>query len=332
MTLGRRLFHLGGLAACGLSRRARAAESTARPPFRIVMLLPAGWDDACSGFRDYLGQHGIPAELIVRDAANDMARIAGFVQEINATRPDLVYVSGTVAALAALGRYDAVDPMRHITGVPALISMAVDPAASGIVRSLTEPGRNVTGVLHVAPVAAQLRSLGAYREYDNVAVVYHRDDPDAVVAVRQLRELLAADDLTVLDVAVSPEDPVDVLADALRAAKRDGADWLYLPPDPRLEAVRMPLTVAALQAGLASFASTEPFLTDGKALAGLVCRRNNVGVLAGRQAGRILLQGQSASQLPFRRPNRFVVLINMETARTLELFPPMTVLRYAEVL
>ena len=72
-------------------------------PFRIMMLLTRGWEEACDGFRDHFAARRIPVELIVRDIATDMRLVPGLVQEVRQVRPDLVYVWGTGLAVAALG-------------------------------------------------------------------------------------------------------------------------------------------------------------------------------------------------------------------------------------
>ena len=333
MTISRRTI-LSTSVALPLVSIGRTTHAAIGPPqsFRIVMLLPHGWTDAASGFRDYLAQRGIVAELIKRDAAGDLSRIAGFVKEINNSPPALVYISGGAGALEALGTYDAVDPARHITVAPSILNLVVDPAAYRVVRSLSDPGRDVTGIIHVAPARAQLRCLAAYREFRTVATIYNRNNPDADVAVTSLRGLLGADGLQLLEYAapIDQRDAVDSLTTLVATARRQGADWLYIPPDPWLEARRDILTSAGLRAELPTFATTEPFLADAAALVGLVCHRQTAGARAGRLAEQILIEGRPASTLPFTRPDKFNVVIRMETARTLAFYPPMSLLRYAD--
>ena len=330
MTIWRRNLFRAALATPFIVAGRGALAATA--PKRIVVLLARGWTDATSGFRDYLAQRGIAADMSVRDAAGDLSRIAGFVREINAAPPDLVYISGSAAALEALGPYDAVDPARHITVPPVIVNLVADPVACLIVQSLAVPGREVTGIIEVAPMQAQLRSLVAYREFRTVAVIYNHGDPDAQVAVAKLRGRLGADGLKLLEYPVTADTPsaVDAIPAMVAEARQNGAEWLYLPPDQWLEAHRKRITRAALDVGLPSFATTEPFLTDASGLVGLVCQRQNTGARAGRRAEQILLEGKRASSLPFARPDSFSVVIRMESARALQIYPPMTLLRYAE--
>jgi putative ABC transport system substrate-binding protein len=334
---GRRTLLRAGLAAAlaGVSAPARAEPA---PPLRrwtIMMLLPYGWNEACGGFRDYLAQRGIAADLRVRNARGDFSRVPGFVEEINATAPDLVYIASSAMALAALGTYDAPDPLRFIHMSPAVLNQVTDPAAARIVRSLTRPRRHITGVINVAPPLAQLRSIEAYRGFHTLAAIHRRDDPDALIALAQLRRFITAQELVLRTYPVDPmpdgSDPTPVFARALAAARADGAGWLYIPPDAWLETVREQLTAAALEADLPSFAATEPFLTEAEALAGLVCREAATGALAGRLAEQIMTANRPAASLPFSRPERFSLVIRFATARALGAYPPMSLLRYAEL-
>lgn len=312
----------------------RAAEPP-KPAFRITMLLPDGWDDASGGFRDYLGQRGIAADLQIRDARSNIGRTAEFVDEINATNPDLVYIAGSAMALAALGPYAAPDPLRQVHGVPVVLNLVVDPAACGIVHSLSEPRRNVTGVIFVAPAAAQLRSIIAYRQFRTLATIYRPDDPDGATAVAELQARLDELGLRLLTfpLARTPpgSDATPALAAALAQAREHGAEWLYIPPDWWLEARRVSFTRAAIAAGVPSFAASDLFLTEAEALSGLVCPRASAGALAGRLAEQILLDKRHPASLPFIRPDKFSILIRIETAEALRFYPPMSLLRFSQL-
>ena len=58
----------------------------------------------------------------------------------------------------------------------------------------------------------------------------------------------------------------------------------------------------------------------------------NVGQLAAFQAKRVLVDKIPPNKIKIRRLRRFSYIINMETARQLKMFPPLDLLRYAEVI
>ena len=64
---------------------------------------------------------------------------------------------------------------------------------------------------------------------------------------------------------------------------------------------------------------------------GLVSKYFLVGKLAGAQAERILVDGERAEALPVASLARFALLIRMPVALDLEVYPPLSLLRIAQV-
>jgi len=302
---------------------------------RIAMILFRGWEDACEGFRAYLDSRGLDAELIVRDVDRDRSRIPGIVAEVKEMRPDLVYVWGTTTAVETLGPWDAPDRDRFITDIPAVFNIVTEPVGNGIIRSLAEPGRNATGTLYIVPVDIQLRAMASYLPFRKIGLVYNPQERNSLLTIAGLEEqapvmgfeLMALP--ATLDGAGRPSG--DSIPGLLEQIARWGADWLYIPPDSFLQANRAVLTDTALALGLPSFTSTEPYIRTAGALFGLVCRYYTIGQFTAAKAERILRDGVPPAAIPVETLNRFSLLVNMDAARRLDRFPPMNILRIAEV-
>ena len=58
----------------------------------------------------------------------------------------------------------------------------------------------------------------------------------------------------------------------------------------------------------------------------------DLGVLAGAKALEILVAGKAPGQLPVESLKRFSLLVNMQLAPSLRLYPPLDILNYAEVI
>jgi putative ABC transport system substrate-binding protein len=325
MTLQRR--HI--LAASGSLLASPAVAQ--RRPFRIMMLLTRGWEEACDGFRDHFAARRIAVELIVRDIATDMRLVPGLVQEVRQIRPDLVYVWGTGLAVAALGPWDAVDPTKHITGVPVVFNIVTDPVGNRLIRSTTDPGRPVTGTEYIASVEVQMRAMARYRSFTRVATIFNPNESNSLSIVTQARALLGNNlvELPVaLDAAGQP-DP-DSIPTALMRARQSDVDWLYIPPDTFLNNHRTLLTHGALALRLPIFAATERFVLFADGLAGLVSRYYSVGAFTGFKAEQILRGGRAPESIPVETLTRMSYLIRMESARHLNFYPPVGLLRIAE--
>lgn len=323
---------LAGAASCaliaGTPRILRAATRK-----RIVMIPFRGWEDACEGFKSYLESSDVDAELIVRDVDRDRSRIPGIIAEVKEMRPDLVYTWGTTTALDVLGPWDAAEGERFVTDIPAVFNIVTEPVGNGVVKSLADPGRNATGTLYIVPVETQLRAMASYLPFRKIGLVYNPQERNSLLTIAALEEQAGIQgfELMALPAALDADGrPAgSSIPGLLEQIAGWGADWLYIPPDTFLQTNRILLTDTALELGIPAFTSTEPYIRTAGALFGLVCRYYNIGQFTGAKAEQIL-RGAPAGSLPVETLNRFSLLVNMATARRLNRYPPMSILRIAE--
>lgn len=333
MRLDRRTALLSLGAGHALPNLARAQAQ--RRPYKIFMILFRGWEEACNGFRDYFRFRSIEVEFIVRDAEQNLARVAEFVREANETRPDLVFLWGTGTTGAALGPWNGSDNRRFLRDIPTVFAIVTNPVGTGVIRSLESPGREATGTIYVVPTDVQFRTLQTYRAAQRIASIYNPLEPNSRLVIDELKALVAAvpggtfTDLPVRLNAAGRPDP-ESIAGLVEQAKRADAQWLYIPPDTFLNEHRHVLTGTALQVGLPAFSASERFVIFADALVGLVCRYYNIGAFTAFKAEQILVQRRPASSIPVETLNRFSLIVRFETAQRLRFYPPMAMVRYAE--
>lgn len=116
-----------------------------------------------------------------------------------------------------------------------------------------------------------------------------------------------------------------------RVARR-GAEILYIGPDTFI-AFHNRATVAAeaLRHRLPTFSVTELIVRNDKAMLALASSSYGIGRFTAFKAAQILLEGTSPAVIPVETLKRFSVIINMATARALEVYPPIGLLNFAEV-
>jgi putative ABC transport system substrate-binding protein len=308
--------------------------ASARTRARIMMILWRGETEVEQGFRRQLREEGIDAELIVRDAEQDLKRIPDFVTEAKAERPDLIYVWGTPATLALVGPRGEADPARHVTDIPVVFTMVSAPVAARLVDASRLSHRNVTGTSHTVPVSDQIKAMLAYRPFSRAAIIYNPAEISSVINVKELRDEANLRSVTLI------EEPVPLVGgvpdpDALPAlvaglAARD-PQFLYLGPDSFIGGNSPAITEQALKLGLPTFTATEYALKAGSALFGLISPYAVVGQLTARLAARILDAGAAPGSIPVETLERFSLVIRMDIARRLGFFPPIALLDYAEL-
>jgi putative tryptophan/tyrosine transport system substrate-binding protein len=315
---------------------AQAQTPVHEQPFHIFMVLLRGETDIERGFAEFMREARIPVQLTVRIINGDKALLPGIVEEIRATKPDLVYTWGTTVTIGIAGEVGHVDPAVNITDIPVLFTLVAYPVQGGIVSSLQAPGRNVSGSTFLAPIETQLRAIAAYRPFKKLAVVYNPAEANSLINIADLREQAHANKFELIEKPA----PLDALGrpdgaavpELVHQAKREGADFLYIGPDSFTAVNADALTSAAREDGLPSFASTEAPLRTSWPMMGLVSNYFTLGKLTGRQAQRILLEGADPASLPVASLSRHSLMLNMPVVRALGIFPPMRMLTIAEIL
>ncbi len=302
--------------------------------YRIAQILYRGPTAVESGFSDYLAQREVPVELIEFNANLDPTRVPGIVKEVKALKPDLVYSWGTPNTIATFGRYDEVDPDVNITELPGVFTMVSAPVSSGLVPSRESSGRNITGTSHVVPAEPQLRAMQTYKPFERLGILYTPNEPNSLAIVGNVKDLGAEMGFRVLErtfpLGEDGKPDGSAAARLVEELAEEGADWLYYLPDTFLSRQMQAVTPTATALGVPGFSAVEAM--QGDALISLISRYYSVGQLTGHKAEQILVDGVAPADIPIETLKRFALIINMKMAREMELYPPLAMLNYANIL
>lgn len=312
-----------------------AAWAAPQERFRIAMIVYRGCEDACRGFTDYIRARNIPARVDILDAATDRQRMLDHIARVKRDKPDLVVTWGTTVSLEALGTYDGVDAAKHIVDIPAIFMIVSNPVEARLVPDLQSSGRNVTGTRYLVSEEVQIRAARSYLDFERLAIIYNPQEKNSLLTLASLRQLAGPLGFTLIEQPVPLKEgqpAAEKLPELVAKMARAGAQLLYQPPDSFLLLHRAALTGAALANGLPVFASAEAPVRDGQALMGVVNRYYTVGQLSAAQAERILVNKIPPRTMPIEAPRNFSFLVNMPVARALKRYPPMQVLKIADVI
>jgi putative tryptophan/tyrosine transport system substrate-binding protein len=336
---------LGASAACAAplawaqqapARKPAPAAPTGARPFRIYAITFRGMTDVEKGFEEYFNSRKIPVQITWRDLNRDPKRMPGFLEEIRATKPDLVYTWGTSVTLGVVGPHDTTTPEQFINDIPVVFTLVASPTLAKIVDEAGSQRPNLTGVVHIAPVAAQIQAMASYRPFKSLGVLYTPTEQNSVVILNELRKLGKEKGFDIVErpfkVDANKKPLADGAADMVREIKDAKAQWLYLPPDSFLGTLAQDTVIpAAMANGLPTFASTEQLMQAG-ALSGLVSRYHSVGQFTAFKAEQILVAKQKPSQIPIETLKRFSYQIRITAAEKLKLMPPLPMFNYAEII
>lgn len=326
-----------GLGVVAVGAPAVAQERDTAERHQVYIATFRGCEEVCEAFKSYLSDRGLSVDFIERSIERDVSRIPDLVEEVKALRPDLLVTWGTAISLGMAGPYDAADRSSYVTDIPTVYLYVADPVRAGLVERADQSGRpNVAGANIEVPLDAQLRVMQSYSDLKRIGVVYGGDELNSVAAVTALR--VAASDFGVEVVeeqlALGPDGaPLpESIEPAMRALAQKQPDFLVTVSSSFIIQNIEAFTAAAVDAGLPVFTSAELPIREGKAMLALFASLSSIGQVAGYQAEQILREGADPATLPTPSLRRFTLLINMPVALELELYPPMLVLQFAELM
>jgi len=297
------------------------AQQASRTP-RVVHLAPVGIQDQVDGTRRRLAELGYidgrNIRLEFRNAGGNADALPAVAQEIvRAGEVDAILAISTPAALAAYGASRT---------IPIVAFTAVDPVASGLAESLARPGRNVTGVA-VFSEETTVKRVELMRDLFPKALRLGTVTTKVSSGAQSLAPVLETGRKLGFEVeAISVDDPADIpkILSPEVLARFDG---LVFVPDVLLNAHMADIIrLVNLSKKPAIFASP-----DWAANGGLISFGPDFSDAARHliiQLDRVL-KGAAPGDLPFERPTKFDLRINLRVAKALGIELPAIVLARA---
>lgn len=304
--------------------------------YKVMIVTWTGCEEACKGFQAHMKERGMDVEFMLRDAGGKKDALAGFLAEAKSAGVSLIVTHGTNATVGIAGRLAERSRPDLAPEIPKVFMIVADPVGAGLVNSLERTGRNdLTGTYNRVPEKVNIETMRAYRPaFRRLGLLYNADERNSVLKRDELAalsgsmgfELVARELPLAADGRPRPSD----IAPQVNALKNAGVDFIYLGSSSFLREYGDLLTGAAVSLGLPVLSPYESTVRDGQALMSVAARYADVGRLAGAQAEKILRDGATAGSLPIAHMTSFAIVINMQVAKKLKLFPPLDLLQVAE--
>ena len=312
------------------------ADAQAKKTFIIYMVMWRGCEEACNGFKEYISEKGIDANLVIRNANRDKSKLPGFVEEARALHADLVVTWGTSVTRGVAGTLSDRGDSRFINDTPLVFMVVADPIGSKIIESYEKTGRdNITGTRNRVPESVNIKTIRSYYPaFKRLGILYNTNENNSVVKVKEVAVLakkmnfeLVALQLELGEDGKPKPESIPVRMADLRAA---GVDFIYLGSSSFLDVHRDIFTKSAVDHGMPVLSPYERLVRDSHALMSIAARYQDVGALAGRQAKSILVDGKKPGDLPVLSVDQYAYVVNMTTAKKLNMFPSVEILQFAE--
>jgi putative ABC transport system substrate-binding protein len=311
---------LGGAAAWPLAARAQ------QPAMPVVGVLrtdtPQASSNGLAAFRKGLSEMGFVEgrnlRIELRWAQNDRDRMSELATDLIRLKVDVIAAPGSVlGALAA----------KALTNtIPIVFSTTGDPVRLGLVPSLSRPGGNVTGFVDMANELVPKR-LGILHELlpeaRRFAILITRRYPFADRATEDAQSASAA---LGREVDIVFADGRDIDATFAELTRRRFA--AFLVQDVVLFGRRTQILTLAARHALAALYSDREWSDAGGLMSyGPVPQDHTrqAGIYTGR-----ILKGEKPVDLPVARATKFEFVINLATARAINVSVPPTLLATAD--
>jgi putative ABC transport system substrate-binding protein len=249
-------------------------------------------------------------------------RLPELMAEVLDRKVDVLVTYGTEAAVAA---------KNATSTVPIVVAAMGDPIRSGVAASLARPGGNLTGLSMGFAEGMAGKWLELLQEtvprLSHVAVIENPDTPIARDLARELEVIAPRRGLKLWVIEVREPGALDR---AFEQAGRKAQAILELP-DPMIAAHRAQVTALAAKYRLPAMYYLRDYVDAG----GLMAYAPDLAVLSRRAADYVdkILNGAKPGDLPIEEPNKFVLILNLKTAKTLGItFPESILLRADEVI
>ena len=271
-----------------------------------------------SGLREhgYIEGHNVVVEL--RSADGKKENYPQMMAELFAFKPDVVMTWSTPTSVA----------LKQATSTIPIVSISGDPVGLRLAESLAHPGGNLTGfaIFSIDVEAKQLQLLkDTLSRLSSVAVLSNPTNPVNQPIVASIRRKATEVGVSVRILLV---DNAGQLVEAFDTAAKERSDALLILRDDLFDLNRKQIAALAetrrlpIIAGWSEYAHAGCLMTYGVNFSDLFRR-------AAWYVDRIV-KGTAPGNLPIAQPEKFELIINLQTAKVLGIQIPPGVLAIAD--
>jgi putative tryptophan/tyrosine transport system substrate-binding protein len=303
---------------------AEAQKPGKLPRVRVLLALPHfAISDRIHAFRMGLRERGyVDGETITieyRYADGKFDRLPDLAAELVRLKVEVIVTGGPTATRPA---------KAATASIPVVMAQDTDPVGNGFVASLARPGGNITGLSNYHPDLSG-KQLELLKEVvpglARVAILGNSKEPGNAQALKETKLAGAALKLKLqyLDV----RDPRDI-GTVFHAATKERADALLVLSSPIATSHRKQVAQLAIENRLPTMYQVSESVEAG----GLITYGVSTADLWRRSATYVdkILKGAKPAELPVEQPTKFELVINLKTAKQIDLTIPPNVLARAD--
>ncbi len=294
------------LAGCGTSESGGSGSSedgkkTYKVGITQIVEHPS-LDAATKGFKKALEDKGLNVEFDEQNAQNDQNNSQSIANNFVGDNVDLIFANSTPSALSSL---------NATKDIPIVFTSVTDPVAGGLVKSMEEPGGNITGTTDTHPDAIPntVKFIADNFEGKRIGMIYNSGEQNSVAQVELVEKATKGTDLKVVKSSVSTSAEVKQAAESLVGK----VDFFYIITDNTVVSALESVIGVASDKDIPLFVGELDSVKRG-GFAAYGFDYNDIGYEAGEMAAKILTGEAKVNELPVQYPQNLKLEINKKAA------------------
>ncbi|MFZ3578874.1 ABC transporter substrate binding protein [Virgibacillus sp. DJP39] len=259
-------------------------------------------DEAYRGFQAALKDAGLNVEYDLQSAQGDQNNVNPIAKNFVADNVDLIFANSTPSALGAV---------QATSDIPIVFTSVTDAVGAGLIKSMEEPGGNVTGVLDLHPGAIQstVEFIEANFEGANVGLIYNAGEQNSVTQIEAVKEAVKGTSLSISERTVASSAEVQQAASTLVGE----ADVFYIVTDNTVVSALESVVGVANEQDIPLIVGEPDSLKKG-GFATFGIDYYTIGYRSGEMAVDILTGKNEPKDIPAEHPQEIQLFINKQAA------------------
>ncbi|MDR1605777.1 MAG: ABC transporter substrate-binding protein [Streptococcaceae bacterium] len=273
-------------------------------------------DEIYAGIKDGLADGGYAdAKLNFYNAQADQSKVGTMASQLVTQKNDVLI---GIATPAAQGLANATSK------IPVIMGVVSDPVGAKLVKTVTHPEGNVTGVSDKFPVNKEIELIQQVTpNVKKIGILYSSSEDNSKSQVTEFKKYASKQGYDVSEYAVSSTNDITTTVNVALSK----VDALYVPVDNTIASAFPTVIDLANAAKIPVFPSVDTMVEQG-GLAAVTINQYELGVATGKMAAQVL-KGKPISDLPVEFYDTTRPVINEKTAQTLEITLPESVVKAA---
>lgn len=264
-------------------------------------------DNAFKGFKKALKDQGLDVKYDVQNAQNDPNNNQTIANNFVGDGVDLIFANSTPSAQSAL---------NATTEIPIIFTSVTDPVGAKLVKSMKQPGGNITGTTDTHPDAIPntVKFMDKQMEGNRVGVIYNSGEQNSIAQINLVKEAMKGTDLKLVEATVSNAAEVKQAADSLVGA----VDMIYIVTDNIVVSALESVVKVANENDIPLFVGELDSVGRG-GFAAYGFDYYDIGYEAGLMAAKILKGEKEPSELPVQYPQKLKLVMNQKAAKEMNI-------------